>query len=125
MNELTKYFDDAVTDMFNWNMFTTEFRPSSSIPKPDYEVKEYPKFFEIQVSTFGFDKEDLSVDLNDNILHIKMNKNNDGKSETRKVSFSVNANKEDIMARHKNNILYVKLLKNSESESSDNSIPIE
>lgn len=125
-------FDRAMETIFNgW-------------PFPDFkggikmDVKETEREYIVDAELPGFDREDIKLELDDNILTIKARKDKDEKEEGDKYirkeirrcyasrSFYVgNVKKEDIKANYENGILHIVLPKDEQEIQKRKIIDIE
>lgn len=116
--------------MANWFDTSDVFADSFFTKKNDFpamNVKENPKDFEIELAVPGYDKKDIEVTLENDILHVRAKQKNEDVEEneegyTRKefsynsfdrmlqIPTSVNQN-EEVKATYKNGVLKLQLSK--------------
>ncbi len=80
--EMYKRFDEVWQD---WDVDTklfTDLQPKSSMPK--INVYETDDSYEVKIAVADFDKEDLELELKDNVLLIKGNKKENYESDDKK-----------------------------------------
>lgn len=118
----------------SFNYWTTSFDKlmndklmnfESPVNEPDYEIKSYDHYDEIKISTLGFEKDDISLILEKNILKVEMTKNENNNSKHKSISFKgVNVSKDSISASYKDGVLTIEIPREKEKEP-DNTIPID
>ena len=138
---------DEMDDLFNDRFFTSlydnnrtgsKFENASSLMKTD--VIEKDNSYQLEAELPGFNKEDINIDLKNDILTISANhnENKDEKDENGKYirrerrsssyqrSFRVDGLKaEDIIAQYKNGVLTVNIPKKEEIPQNHEPIKIE
>lgn len=138
---------DEMDDLFNDRFFTSlydnkgtgsKFENASSLMKTD--VIEKDNSYQLEAELPGFNKEDINIDLKNDILTISANhnENKDEKDENGKYirrerrsssyqrSFRVDGLKaEDIIAQYKNGVLTVNIPKKEEIPQNQEPIKIE
>lgn len=112
MRLLTPYWQNQqfAADIFN------ELERRTTVEKfaaPAYEVQENEEHYLINTDLPGVKKEDIKIDLHENLLTITGERKRDAKVESFKRSFNVpeNVDVEKIEARHENGVLSLYLPK--------------
>lgn len=124
------WLNDGITNWFDTDDFFANDLFSRKNGLPAMNVKENPKNFEIELAVPGFDKNDIKVTLENDILHIcaekKSEEEESGDSYTRKefsynsfdrklqMPTSVNQN-EEVKAIYKNGVLNLQLAKSEKA----------
>lgn len=111
------------------NIFNDDFFEDDSL-MPAVNVVEHEEDFEIEFAAPGFNKKDFEVTIEDNVLHVRGEKEaeeQENEDDYSRKEFSYNSFKrsmmlppsvdldQDIKALYKNGILKIKLLKREES----------
>ncbi|QNJ99080.1 Hsp20/alpha crystallin family protein [Constantimarinum furrinae] len=121
------WINDVTTHWFNTDDFFTDDFMSRGANLPAMNVKENPKNFEVELAVPGFDKTDIEVSLENDILHVCAKKKQDAVEENengytrrefsynsfdRKLQMPKSVNqKKDVKATYKNGILKLQLAK--------------
>lgn len=112
------------------NFFESDFfdnRPTAG-NLPSANVKELEDRFEVELAVPGFDKKEVNIELNDNVLTISSersdeNEEKDGHYSRREFQYSSfsrsfrlpdNVREDDIKAKFNNGVLLVEIPKNQE-----------
>jgi HSP20 family protein len=118
-----------MSNLFNDDFFPVFQNSTSSIPAVN--IKEDDKFYSLELAVPGIDRNDLKIDINDDVLIIsseskhEKEENKDG-YRRKEFSFSSfcrsfyipeNVNKDKIEANYKDGILNVNLPKQEEEKS--------
>ena len=121
------YNDDIFDDLFNWNNRQV-FNPKNGVPSVN--IKENEDGFTLDLATPGMSKEDIKLELNNDVLTIS-SEHKEEKEESQdnyshrefyhqgfKRSFTLpeSANTEDISAKYENGILSVNIPKKEEAK---------
>lgn len=127
---LTKFRKNApVLNPFFDNLFESDFfdhRPTGKLPSAN--IKEKEDRFEVDLAVPGFEKEDINIELHDNVLTISSEKSDEKEEKDthysrREFSFAAftrsfrlpdNVNENDIKAKVKNGVLSVHIPKAQE-----------
>jgi HSP20 family protein len=80
--EMYKRFDDYLKDTDVDVRFFTDLQPKSSMPK--INVYETDDNYEVKIAVADFNKDDLELELKDNVLLIKGSKKEDYESDDKK-----------------------------------------
>jgi len=125
-------FDDLFTDI-NFFRFPSIDTSTNNI-RPVYDIIENDNEFIAEISLAGIKKEDINIDVNDNILSIKAEKKTVEVKYNHKESFSGiyqksftlpnNINKEDIASSFIDGILTITIPKTIEVKSKIKKIEI-
>ena len=68
------WMNDGLANWFDTNEFFEDEFFSRKAHLPAMNVKENPKNFEIELSVPGFDKKDIEVSLENDLLHVRAEK---------------------------------------------------
>lgn len=112
MRLLTPYWQNQhfAADIFN----ELDRRPTAErFAAPAYEVQENEQHYLIETDLPGVKKEDIKIDLHENILTITGERKRDAKAESFKRSFTLpeSVDVEKIEASHENGVLSIYLPK--------------
>lgn len=121
------YNDDLFNDLFNWNNRQVFNQRSSS---PSVNIKENEDGFELELATPGLNKEDLKIELNNDILTISSERKEENKEEkenfsrrefsyqtfSRSFTLPETVNSDEIKAKYENGILSVSIPKKEEAK---------
>jgi HSP20 family protein len=122
-----KFFSDMLGGLPSVSVFN-DIQTNSSFPK--INVSETDKEYNVEVAVAGFDRDDIKLELKDNILYISADKKEeheeDGKNYLRKeissrsfkraVRFPCQIMSEEAKAKHENGIINVNIKKVVEPE---------
>ena len=83
------FFNDFMSDPFDFGFFGTEPAPKANASLMKTDVKETDKAYELDIDLPGFDKENVQIELNDGYLTINASTNEE--KEDKAPSFARNA----------------------------------
>ena len=121
------YNDDLFDDLFNWNNRHVHNQRGSS---PSVNIKENEDGFSLEMATPGLQKEDLKIEVNNDILTISSERKEENKEEkenfsrrefsyqsfSRSFTLPETVNSDDIKAKYENGILNVSIPKKEEAK---------
>ena len=131
---LTKFRKNApVLNPFFDNFFESDFfdnRNNGNLPSAN--IKEKEDQFEVELAIPGFDKDDVNIELNDNVLTVSSEKSDQSEEKdahysrrefqysafTRSFRLPDNVNEDDIKAKFNNGVLSVAIPKMKELKKS-------
>lgn len=112
----------SVDHFFDNSLFDTSFLPDFTLKNPAINISENKKDYEIEIALPGFDKKDVKIEIEDNVLVISSEKEIENKkskknwlkheysysSFERRIPLPEGADENKITAKMKNGILTVK-----------------
>ena len=115
------FFNDFMSDPFDFGFFGTEPAPKANASLMKTDVKETDKAYELDIDLPGFDKENVQIELNDGYLTINASTNEEKEDKDENGTFlrkerfvgscrrsfyvGDDVSKEDIKAKYENGIL--------------------
>ena len=115
------FFNDFMSDPFEFGFFGTEPAPKANASLMKTDVKETDKAYELDIDLPGFDKENVQIELNDGYLTINASTNEEKEDKDENGTFlrkerfvgscrrsfyvGDDVSKEDIKAKYENGIL--------------------
>lgn len=121
------WINDGLANWFDTDDFFADDFFTRRVNAPAMNVKENPKNFEIELAVPGFDKKDIEVSLEDDLLHVRAEKKKEEVEENeegytrkefsynsfdRKLQMPTSVNqKKEVKATYKNGVLKLQLTK--------------
>ena len=81
------FFNDFMSDPFDFGFFGTEPAPKANASLMKTDVKETDKAYELDIDLPGFDKENVQIELNDGYLTINASTNEEKEDKDENGTF--------------------------------------
>ena len=90
------FFNDFMSDPFDFGFFGTEPAPKANASLMKTDVKETGKAYELDIDLPGFDKENVQIELNDGYLTINASTNEEKEDKDENGILSINVPKKEL-----------------------------